>query len=207
MHFTFCHFYCSSFISLIVTCLSVTIHLYSSFFEPLKTVVFFFFYFYIENKKQKGRWGGWIAFSLDKELVFLLYFMAWNIKYLVYNNVKWPGPELWCHWGFFVCFLVYGFEISIFCCRLIRLSGLVEWIMVWAWDVFLNRRTIRCSHTHVLSEVISAMVSTYSLCKEYIKKKNYTQFMKHKHLTVSIEQDYINSKIIYFAFSVLQLTF
>lgn len=119
--------------------------------------------FVYERQRQKGGWGGWIALSLDKELVFILYFMAWNIKYLVYNNVKWPGPKLWCHRGFFVCFLVYGFEISIFCCRLIRLSGLDEWIMVWARAVLLKRGTIRCSHTYVLSEVISEMDCVYLL--------------------------------------------
>lgn len=69
--------------------------------------------------------------------------MVWNIKYLVYNNVKWPGPELWCRGGFSVCFVVYGFEILIFCCRLIRLSGLGEWIMVCASAAFWGIGRVR----------------------------------------------------------------
>lgn len=72
--------------------------------------------------------------------------MVWNIKYLVYNNVKWPRPELWCHGGFSVCFVVYGFEILIFCCRLIRLSGLGEWIMVGARAAFWS-----IEHIHMLT--------------------------------------------------------
>ncbi len=67
-----------------------------------------------------------MALLQDKELVCLFNFMVYNIKYLVYNNVKWPRPELWCFSGFSGCFDVYGFEILIFCCRLIRLSGLGE---------------------------------------------------------------------------------
>lgn len=49
--------------------------------------------------------------------------------------------------------------------------------------------------------------STCSPCKEHIKKKMYSQFMKQMHLTVSTEQDYNNSKEIHFEFIILQLTF
>lgn len=95
--------------------------------------------------------------------------MVWNIKYLVYNNVKWPGPELWCRGGFSVCFVVYGFEILIFCCRLIRLSGLAEWIMVcasaafWSIEHIYMRASTRPIWGHIWDELSECIHMCQSL--------------------------------------------
>lgn len=89
-----------------------------------------------KTKHKRSTWGETKRGRPDEELACLFHFMLWNIKYLVYNNVKWPGPELWCRDGFSVCFVVYGFEILIFGCRLIRLSGLAGWMMVCASAAF-----------------------------------------------------------------------
>lgn len=55
---------------------------------------------------------------------FSLWFEILNIWFTI--TLSGLGPELWCRGGFSVCFVVYGFEILIFCCRVIRLSGLGE---------------------------------------------------------------------------------
>lgn len=70
----------------------------------------------IHMDKGRQREDGWmpVCFCLCSEILSIWFTIT----------LSGPGPELWSHDGFSVCFLVYGFEILIFCCGLIRLSGL-----------------------------------------------------------------------------------
>lgn len=116
----------------------------------------------------------------DEELACLFHFMLWNIKYLVYNNVKWPGPELWCRDGFSVCFVVYGFEILIFGCRLIRLSGLAGMNDGLCISCFLKHWAQLCSRPlrgHVW-DVLSAGVL---VCQSSRKIRRDEGFHHHRH--------------------------
>lgn len=70
---------------------------------------------------EDGWHSGW---TKSLSVCFSLWFEILNIWFTI--TLSGLGPELWCRGGLSVCFVVYGFEILIFCCRLIRLSGLGE---------------------------------------------------------------------------------